>query len=82
MPEQEVRNVVAFVRQHATMAPETAAPSIEVRDPNDLPILAAALAGSAEVLVSGDKDLLVLARVDRLQIVDPRGFWRLAKADE
>ena len=78
-PEMQVRDVVGFVRQHALVAAEAPLPAVDVRDATDLPILAAALLGAAEVLVTGDKDLLVLRRVDTLPILDPRAFWELAK---
>jgi len=56
---------------------EDAQTSIEVRDAKDQPILAAALSGRAEFLVTGDEDLLVLAddpRIAPLRIVTPRAF--------
>jgi putative PIN family toxin of toxin-antitoxin system len=76
-PEAQARDVVAFVRQHALVAAETPVPAVDVRDATDLPILAGAIHGGAEVLVTGDKDLLVLVRVGSLPILDPRGFWDL-----
>jgi putative PIN family toxin of toxin-antitoxin system len=75
LPEPQVREVAAFVRQQALVAAEAPLPPIDVRDANDLPILAAALQGAAEVLVTGDKDLLVLEPLPTLLILDPRGFW-------
>ncbi len=48
-----------------------------VRDPVDTPILASAVAGNAEFLVTGDNDLLVLAedpRISPLRIVTPSDF--------
>jgi predicted nucleic acid-binding protein len=50
--------------------------AVDLRDSTDLPVLA--IHGHAEVLVAGDKDLLVLDRVEALPILDPRGFWNLA----
>jgi putative PIN family toxin of toxin-antitoxin system len=79
MPERQTRDVVGFVRQHALVAAETPLPAVDIRDATDLPILAAALVGAAEALVTGDKDLLVLKRVGALPIIDPRTFWELAK---
>lgn len=76
-PEAQARDVVAFVRQHAVVAAETPVPAVDVRDASDLPILAGAVHSRAEVLVTGDKDLLVLGRVESLRILDPRGFWDL-----
>jgi len=53
-------------------------PLIRIRDRNDLPILASALASGADVLVTGDKDLLDLKdQVEQIVITDPRGFWNL-----
>jgi putative PIN family toxin of toxin-antitoxin system len=78
-PEAQARDVVALVRQHALVAKETPTLAIDVRDPTDLPILSAAVHGAAEVLVTGDKDLLVLGRVEAVPILDPRGFWDLVR---
>jgi putative PIN family toxin of toxin-antitoxin system len=50
---------------------------LPVRDPKDAQLIAAALAGSADYLVTGDNDLLVLASQSRLgtpQIVTPARF--------
>ena len=76
-PDAQARDVVGFVRQHAHVAAEVPVPTVDLRDPNDLPILAGAIQGAAEVLVTGDKDLLVLGRVESVPILDPRGFWDL-----
>jgi len=44
-------------------------------DPDDEAILAAALAGNANVFVTGDKALLNLESVEGLPIITPRGLW-------
>jgi putative PIN family toxin of toxin-antitoxin system len=80
VPDQVVREIVAFLRASASTvesAPER--PPIVVRDPDDLVILGGALSGGANVLVTGDKDLLVLGKVGALRILDPRGFWELVR---
>lgn len=45
-----------------------------LRDAADAPILGTLLASHADYLITGDKDLLVLA--DRYPIVTPAEFWR------
>ena len=65
-----------------TIVPKPARPSpVAVRDTADRWVLAAAVAGSAELLVTGDQDLLEIAAKSPLPIVDPRGCWeRLRRA--
>jgi putative PIN family toxin of toxin-antitoxin system len=79
LPDRDARAVVSFVREQATVAPD-AAPKVRVRDPKDEPILATALACGADVLVTGDRDLLELEGPVGMRVVSPRGFWQLAKA--
>lgn len=76
IPEPRVREIESLLREsHVEPTPE-AAPPVEVRDPDDEPILAAALASGAAVLVTGDGDLLDVAdSVEGLRIVTPRAFW-------
>jgi predicted nucleic acid-binding protein len=52
-------------------------PIIRSRDPNDDPLLSAALNGEADFLVTGDLDLLELASDPRLgstRMITPRAF--------
>ena len=44
------------------------------RDPKDDMLLALSLAGRADYLVTGDKDLLVLRKFEKTRIVTPREF--------
>jgi putative PIN family toxin of toxin-antitoxin system len=44
------------------------------RDPNDLPVLGTAAACGASVLLTGDKDLLVLKTFEDCLILAPRDF--------
>ena len=52
---------------------------IQIRDPDDAWVLASAVAGAAEVLVTGDHDLLSLGEEAPLRILSPRGFWELRR---
>ncbi|HEV2148491.1 MAG TPA: putative toxin-antitoxin system toxin component, PIN family [Longimicrobiaceae bacterium] len=50
----------------------------EVRDPDDAWVLASAVAAGADVLVTGDRDLLdVAGEVVHLRILSPRELWDL-----
>jgi len=49
-------------------------PDTASRDPKDAPVLGTAIAAHAEVLVTGDKDLLVLGIYESIPIISPRQF--------
>lgn len=44
------------------------------RDPNDDMVIEAALAGAADVIVTGDDDLLTLEEFEHIRLVTPRDF--------
>lgn len=59
-----------------TIVPKPAKPSpLPIGDPDDRWVLASAVDGNADLLVTGDQDLLAVARQAPLPIVDPRGCW-------
>lgn len=81
--EELVVETIAMLRQDAVVAVPGAPPQVQLRDKDDLPILASGLAGAADVLVTGDKELLGLRRVGRMDILSPRQFWeRLGRRGE
>jgi uncharacterized protein len=52
------------------------APPVSVRDPSDRAVLVSALKAGADVLITGDDDLLTIAeQVSGVRILDPRSFW-------
>jgi len=74
-PPHRAREVVGFIReQGAVVAPAGPAPWPE-NDPADRWIVAAAIDGAADVLVTGDKDILETGSEAEFRIVTPRGFW-------
>ena len=69
-------DVIEQLLRDQTVIPKPAALlSLKVRDPDDAWVLASALAGDADLLVSGDQDLLVLANRAPLPILSPRDAW-------
>ena len=52
------------------------------RDPHDEPYLQTALAGRADYVVTGDRDLLDLGEVEGIPILAPAAFERILKPGE
>lgn len=76
LPEDTIRDIVAFLRTSAAVVANAPVPTkVQVRDADDTIILGEALAGAAEVLVTGDRDFLDLTESPGLLILDPRAFW-------
>ena len=67
--------VEAFLRRHAVIVAEAPPLRLRLRDRTDLPVLAEAVAGDAEVLVTGDRDLHETPAGMPLPILTPREFW-------
>ncbi len=79
VPARQIDEVENLLREQ-TVVPVPAKPlDIVLRDPDDTWVLASAVAGSADVLVTGDKDLLSLEHSAPLPILGPRGFWELTR---
>ena len=74
MPQELIEDFLLLLRQDITHV-EAVLPQIELCDKDDLGILGAAIQGGADVLVTGDKELLALDRVESLAILSPRQFW-------
>jgi putative PIN family toxin of toxin-antitoxin system len=79
-PSSFVAEIVEMLKQDACVSKPTPLPDVLLRDRSDLPILSSALNGKADLLVTGDKELLALGKVKNLEIVSPRGFWEKLKA--
>ncbi|MCY3940637.1 MAG: putative toxin-antitoxin system toxin component, PIN family [Gammaproteobacteria bacterium] len=79
IPADRIDEIVAFVAEHAQLvAPEHPADWPE-GDPSDRWIVASALAGSADVLISGDKELVDSSRGRSVRVLTPRAFWELLR---
>lgn len=82
LPDDAMRSVEAMLAGF-TPIPKPAAPAdVKLRDPSDRWILATAIAGHADVLVTGDRDLLEVRGKAPVEILDPRSFWELLRSDE
>jgi putative PIN family toxin of toxin-antitoxin system len=80
VPASTVSAAEALLREQVVV-PKPARPHpLPMRDPADRWALASAVRGKADVLVTGDSDLLEIASEAPLPILDPRGFWNMLRA--
>jgi putative PIN family toxin of toxin-antitoxin system len=79
LPKARIAEYLAFLREHEVIAKPARALDLDVRDRADAWVLASAVAGQADVLVTGDQDLLVLGTRAPVPVLAPRGFWTLAR---
>ena len=75
VPRDTIQELEAHLRGHATVVKAATKRRIAGLDAADAAIIAEAVGARADVLVSGDQDLLKLADPP-VKIVSPRGLWR------
>jgi putative PIN family toxin of toxin-antitoxin system len=80
VPSDRIDAVETLLRT-VPVIPKPAAPSpVAIRDSTDRWILATAVAGAADVLITGDRDLLDVAAEAPILILAPRAFWELLRS--
>jgi len=75
LPEPVVGGFLGLLKAEGRVVELRKNPSVLIKDADDIPILACAIGGGAEVFVTGDKALLDLGQIDHLPILSPRRFW-------
>ena len=75
----EAGNLINGLRHHALVLDDL--PDVDLsQDPHDNPLLAMAIAGEVDFLISGDKrDVLTLKKVNKTRIITARRFLTILK---
>lgn len=76
VPEPEVVQAERELLKHAIISKTGAPLDLQIRDPDDTWVLASAVCGQADVLVTGDRDLLDVAESSPVPIRTPRDCWQ------
>ncbi|SMO93300.1 putative toxin-antitoxin system toxin component, PIN family [Gracilimonas mengyeensis] len=78
VPDDKVSRLILFLRKHHVEPIPDKPSDIKVRDDDDRWVLESAIRANADILVTGDKDLLDISdKISQLKIIAPRGFWEL-----
>jgi putative PIN family toxin of toxin-antitoxin system len=79
LDSRQVDSVLSVFQEMPILKKPLDVKNLVARDPDDDWIIATALAGEAEVLVTGDEDLLTL-NGPPIPIMPPRAFWELLRS--
>ena len=80
IPQNKVSKTLLFLRKYQIEPIPNKPSDVKVRDEDDRWVLESALRAKADILVTGDKDLLVISKsISQLKIISPRGFWEILK---
>lgn len=74
-PAARCDEIVEFVTQEAVLVVSDAEPSGSAVDEDDRKVLGEALAGAAEVFITGDAAVMSLGSVGSMRILSPRQLW-------
>lgn len=78
VPEKDVSNVLQFLRSHHVEPLPDKPSEVKVRDEDDRWVLESAIRAKADILVTGDKDLLDISKkIPQLKIITPRESWKI-----
>ena len=80
--QELIDDFIELLEQDSIPAQPGQLPKIELKDSDALTILGAAISAGAEVLITGDQELLALNRVSNLEIISPRQFWERLRAQQ
>lgn len=75
VPAKTTDELVALLRREGIIVRKAEAFQVRIRDQDDVVVLSEAIAGNAEILVTGDCELLEVTADLPLQILSPREFW-------
>ncbi len=79
VPPNLISDFIHVLKQDAILSSPIHRPDVFLKDEDDFIILSSALSGQADLFVTGDKEILELQKIGKMEIVSPRGFWEKLK---
>ena len=80
LPKRTIDEIETLLRESTLVKKPKKHLALKISDPDDEWIVASAVAGGADVLVTGDAAVLKVAKRAPLTIVSPRGLWDLLRS--
>ena len=80
--DHDAGRFLRVVRSYATIVPGRVEVAVVKKDPDDDAVIAAAVEGAADYIVTGDPHLLEIGSYAGIRIVTPAQFWRILTARE
>ena len=75
VPRLLVQEIESLLREHQVISKPANPGPVRLRDRSDEWVIASALDGRADIIVSGDGDLLALGDTGPVPVLSPRQFW-------
>lgn len=75
LPIARCNEIDEFLREHGGILAESVPPVIAAVDADDARVLGQAIAGEADIFVTGDAAIQRLAKIAPMRILSPRAFW-------
>jgi putative PIN family toxin of toxin-antitoxin system len=82
LPKKSIDEIEKLLRVATVIEKTRKHLGLKITDPDDEWVVASAVAGAADVLVTGDAAVLKIAARSPVTIVNPRGFWDLLRGTE
>jgi len=76
LPTLTINNIIELLETHSSKVVPVQINKDVCRDPGDLDIIGTAISAGAPVILTGDKDLLVLKKYENIKILSPTEFWK------
>jgi putative PIN family toxin of toxin-antitoxin system len=78
-PKPAASTLRKFLADKAKIVVPVDLPKDACRDPDDIVVLGTAAAGAADVIVTGDNDLLIIKKFQTILVLTPREFWEFVQ---
>jgi predicted nucleic acid-binding protein len=81
IPGKTIDQFISLLEQEGEIIKGETLLSVSIQDKDDVPVVSEAAAGNVEVLVTGDRDILEIAKQLPFRALSPRGFWEELRKD-